>query len=119
MENNNINIPNQEEKITMEEPQKPDYYITTGRKVGDFLLGFFGVAVLSFIYTFVSSFVYSLLSSQTFSIAIWANFFVSVIILVLLAVLFFKIGRRFIAIGVISISLLPILIFGSCILLLG
>lgn len=97
--------------------QKPDYYISTGRKVTDFLMGFFGAILLSVVYTtFISTFAYSLFSSAT---SAWANLIISIVVMVLLSVLFFKIGRRFIAVGIIAISLLPILIFGSCLLLFG
>jgi hypothetical protein len=113
MEDNNTNIQNQEGKITYNNFQKPDYYTTTGKKVGDFILGFFGIIILNFIFGAVLYPLFSLANSG------WANLFISIVALVLFSVLFFKIGRRFIAVGIISMALIPILIFGSCLLLLG
>lgn len=109
MENNNMNLPNQEEKIIYNNPQEADYYTTTGKKVGDFILGFFGIVILNLIFG----------TALSFANLGWANLLISIVVFVFLLVLFFKIGRRFIAIGIISIALIPILIFGSCLLLLG
>lgn len=103
MEENKI----QNEKITYENVSRADHYAKTSQKVGDFFLGFLGSLILPFAYSLISY------------VPIWVYFFASVAILVALCILFFKIDRRFIAIGIISISLIPILVFGSCLLLLG
>ncbi|MDD5031657.1 MAG: hypothetical protein PHR36_01270 [Patescibacteria group bacterium] len=113
MENHNVNPQNQEGKIIYNNFQKPNYYTTTGKKVGDFILGFFGIIILNSILWVV---LYPLLSSRNWG---FVNLFIYLIILILLMVLFFKIDRRFIAIGIISVALIPILVFGSCLFLLG
>lgn len=109
MENNNTNLPNQEEQIIYNNPQEADYYTTTGKKVGDFILGFFGIIILNSIFATVLSFA---------SLG-WTSLLIPIVVFAFSLVLFFKIGRRFIAIGIISIALIPILLFGSCLLLLG
>lgn len=103
MEENKI----QSEKNAFENVSKDDHYTKTSQKVGDFFLGFLGSLILPFAYSLMSF------------IPIWVYFFVSVAILVASCVLFFKIGRRFIAVGIISMGLIPALIFGSCLLLLS
>lgn len=111
MENNNINIHNQEEEIIYNYPQKDYYYTTTGKRVGDFMLGFFGYIIINLILVFVFL---PLLAGFY-----WGYSFFPIVINALLLVLFFKIGRRFIAIGIISVILISILIFGSCVLTLS
>jgi len=98
---------NQIEKVTYENVSRADHYAKTSQKVGDFFLGFLGALILPFAYSLISF------------IPVFAFFIISVIILVALCILFFKVDRRFIAIGIISISLIPVLVFGSCLLLLG
>jgi len=103
MEENKI----QNERIANENVSKTNYYKKTSQKIGDFFLGFLGTLILPLMYTLIS-FIPGLL-----------YFFISVAILAALCILFFKVGRRFITIGIISAGLIPILIFGSCLLLLG
>jgi len=108
MENNNVNPQNQEGKIIYDNFQKPGYYTTTGLKVGDFMLGFFGIIILNSI---LGAVLYPLISLGG-SLGDWGfmDFIIFLIILILLSVLFFKIGRRFIAIGMISVALIPLLV---------
>jgi hypothetical protein len=116
MENNNIDFrnQNQEEKPAYVEytyQSKPSYYKNTRQKVGDFLLGFFGIIFLNFIFGIIF---YPLSVFSNFG---WQSVFISITILVLAVVIPFKIGRRFIALGVVSVALVPVLIFGSCLLM--
>lgn len=104
MENNK----KQEGKNTPSNSRKPDYYTSIGKKIGDFLLGFFGVIISYSFYTFVLNFSYYSANM------IWIILFISIVVLVVLPVTFFKMGRRFITIGIISTLLIPLLIFGSC-----
>lgn len=106
---------NKDENITYGHFEKSDYYVSSGRKAGDFLVGFFGVIILSILYTVIANFL-----SSFFSTSVWITigFLFSIISYILLTVLFFKIGRRFIAIGIISIALVPLLLFGSCMVIL-
>ena len=101
MENNNANIQNQERNIPYSSPRKSDYYTTTGKKIGDFLLGFFGIIILYSIFWAVSS-LYP-------SFGLLADLFIWIIWIVVL-ILFFKTDRRFIAKGIISGELIRILV---------
>lgn len=109
MENDNINIPSQVEKIIYDNPQKPDYYTTSKKKVIDFILGFFGVIIINAI----------ILTASLYAKIFQTGFLFSIVISIIAVVLFFKNGRRFIAVGMISISLLPLLVFGSCVFVAG
>jgi hypothetical protein len=117
MENNTPNAlptpPNQEEKISQSNPPKSGYYTRTRRKVGDFFLGFFGSMVLSLLLVVLSAF----LSSLSADYSLVSSLF-SLALSVFLIVFFFRKGRRFIAIGMISMILLPLLAFGSCLVLI-
>jgi hypothetical protein len=106
------------EEITIyDNPQELDYYISTNRKAGDFFLGFLIFIGMTLFYWFlILNFIASLFSS---AILAWGSFFVSISTVALLSTLFFKNGRRFIAIGIIATSLIPLLVFGSCILMFG
>lgn len=108
LENNNQN-----EVIVSNSELKENYYTSTGKKVGDFFLGFFGVLILNFILAFIFGFLF------IFANLYWMNLFISIAISLALIFLFFKKNRRFIAIGIIAMMLIPILVFGSCLVLLG
>ncbi len=84
------------------------YYVKTSQKVADFLIGFLGSLVLPAVYYFMMTSVFNLI----YFVFYW-------IIILAFSILFFKMGRSFIAIGIISVCLIPLLSFGSCILLLG
>lgn len=105
----------QERSNVLGNSRKPDYYTSTGNKAGDFLIGFFGVIILFFLYTTVISFAPSLFYSAGM---VWVIYFIPIAVIAVAPVIFFKIGRRFITIGIISIALIPFLVFGSCLLLL-
>lgn len=108
----------QEEKNSPSNSLKPDYYTSIWKKTGDFLLGFLGVIILFFLCTtainLASPLFYSAISDRVISGVI---LFLIVVILSLL-IIFFKIGRRFIALGMMSVLLIPFFVFGSCLLLL-
>lgn len=119
MENNDKNIQNQQETIIHDNLRKPNYYTTTGKKVGDFALGFLGTGfVASFVSTFISSLLFfpATLKNSLFSSTI--PILISIAVILSLIILSFKVGRKFIAIGIISLLLIPLLILGSCSLLL-
>ena len=88
---------------------KVDYYTKTSQKVGDFLLGLFGFVIIYFLLF--------LISVLSFGSSLFYN--IGVIIYLLSIFIFFRINRRFIAIGMLSIFILVVLIFGGCLLLLS
>ncbi len=102
--------------ISMNYESRTDYYTTPGKKVGDFLMGFFGFLALSFVGSILGSIISSF-GSNGFISSIFGIFLLFVALG--LCIFFFKIKRRFIAIGIISITLIPVLLFGSCLLLLS
>jgi hypothetical protein len=83
----------------------------------DFLIGFFGTLVCVGI---IGSIIFSSLlgisgipfPSYVSVLVVFLLFFIGAIIY------FFKIGRKFIAIGIISALVIPLLIFGACVAIL-
>jgi cobalamin biosynthesis protein CobD/CbiB len=97
---------------------KSDGYYKNGlRKFGDFLLGFFGILFVilfvSYLYVFISNTLN--ISDVLLSVIIT----VLVILAIWLLRSFFKNGRKFIAIGIISVPIIGLLVFGSCSMLLN
>lgn len=87
---------------------KNDYYTSTGRKIGDFCIGFFGIFIVA-----------SVLSTITM-LVFFNAFIVSIILLfiVVFGVIFsFKKGRRYIGIGIIASTLVPLLFLGACMIM--
>jgi hypothetical protein len=95
---------------------KSDFYTSTGKKVGDFVLGFFGIWVVIVIVSLIFAGIRSLMNIRSGFGSIM--FFVLPLILLILGLLlmglFFKMGRRYIAIGILSSSVLPLLVYGAC-----
>jgi len=87
-----------------------DYYSVVNRKTLDFLLGFIGTIFILFLFPSIS---------MTFLNSFSAMIIVFLIILVGLPIYFFNIGRRFIGIGIISVGIIGLLLFGSCFMLLS
>ena len=89
-------------------PPEPDRYSNNGNKIGDFMLGFFGIITLSVIIFFV-------LPGVAFLLSFIVPF---VLIGVILSVFFIPKSRRFIKIGIISALMMPVvffaLAFGMC-----
>jgi len=102
--------------------EKEDYYTSTGRKVGDFCIGFFGTGIalqiISGVFFLFVTFIFGNNPDQSL---IYLTLLLSIIILLALYILgiviAFKKGRRFIGIGIISTILVPLLLFGACIIL--
>jgi hypothetical protein len=113
-------ITNKQEKVISNILLKPGYYITTRRKIADFFLGFFGFAVLSWVCQLLSLYLFNKL--VVYVLPNWITYAYSglvISVILSLIIYFFKIGRKYIAIGIISLYLLPLLVVGGCLLLLG
>lgn len=87
-------------------PLKVDHYTKNSQKICDFFLGFFGVIALFLLSCLI---IYSTIPS----IHIYLVYIVSTLIYFFLAMRFFKINRRFIAIGILSMLILGLFIFIS------
>jgi len=101
---------------------KTDYYWNAeGRRIADFCLGLFGSYILV-----VAMFIFStgLFSVMEFSIAFVQLMeilmtIIPLIFLIAMIVLSFSKGRRYIGIGIISSVVLPLLLFGACLIVIG
>jgi hypothetical protein len=99
-----MNSQNKKIETKLLAPPKPDYYTTEGRKVGDFVLGFFSSELFWPIFFFIMWLLRSIL----------LGFIVTMLLMGLSIFLSFKKGRRFIAVGMIATALIFALIQGSC-----
>ena len=103
------------------QPVKRDYYKDKpGKAILDFCIGFFGVWIIGIVLPWLVFLFASLLSSPEY---LPVGFFIPALIVFLASlfgiVYFFRIGRRYIAIGIISSALLPLLIFGACLVIIA
>ena len=102
-----------------EPPLKQGYYNSAGKKVGDFFIGFLGIWVINIVAGAIISIPGALFGSFSTGPAVFGIFgwLISLAIDIALVVLAFKFGRRFIAIGILTTFLIPILILGACFLM--
>lgn len=94
-----------------------DYYTTTGKKVGDFLIGFFGIWVISGFLSFFIAIINSIVFMNNYDIQGWIagiSFVISLILYIVAIVLAFHFKRHYIAIGIISSFVVPLLLVGAC-----
>lgn len=88
-----------------------DYYTSYWKKVGDFFIGLFGAIAFS-----VASSPLLFTGSSVGSIV---SLILEIVVFVLVIHKAFKSGRKYVGIGVIFASIIPLLLFGSCLLLLS
>jgi len=95
---------------------KNDYYTTTSRKVLDFIVGFFGIITVGIAWSFFGN-----LLSMIPGFGVFGSVYMLLIPLFSIAavVASFVLKRRYIAIGMISAMLIPLLVFGACIIALS
>ena len=89
--------------------ERNDYYLEPGKKIGDFFLGFFGALMVVVIAGVIGA-----AAPGSAAISVIGN----LVLLIAGIVHFFRRGRRFIAIGMISIIIIPVLLFGACAILM-
>ena len=89
---------------------KPDYYTSVGKKVWDFFMGFFGALAVFFGALYLASSVFS--GSLLY-------YLILTLVAIIAVAWFFHVGRRFVSIGITSTVLIPLLIFGGCLLMLS
>tara|TARA_Y100000310_G_C20235723_1_gene602309 strand:- start:49 stop:354 length:306 start_codon:yes stop_codon:yes gene_type:complete len=89
-----------------------DYYINTKRKVWDFIIGFFGIWIISTIIGFLFVGIESVVRGSGMFLTL--GWILVAILAIVAIVLGFTKGRRYISIGIISSIVLPLLIFGAC-----
>jgi len=99
---------------------KEDYYAgNTGRKIGDFCIGFFGSIIISLILGGMNFLLATFLSYNYQIYSFFSIFQLFIFILFIwICVKMFKIGRKYIAFGILAIPFLAILalliLFGAC-----
>ena len=85
-----------------------DYYTNRASKIGDFCLGFFGLCLLAIVAVAIGS-------ANPAAAGWWAGV-LTVFLIVAMGgtACFFRNGRRYIAIGMISAVVVPALLVGTC-----
>jgi hypothetical protein len=100
--------------------QKADYYQNdSSKKVKDFFIGFFGVIIFElivfFIFHLLEDLIFDNVSTEIIlTIINIVQLMTPLIVLITTIIHFFKKGRRFIAVGILSTSILSLLSFGAC-----
>lgn len=83
---------------------KKDYYTSTGRKIADFLLGFIVAPIIPL---FIA-----------FGVKSGSGIGLAILLMVFGTIFAFLKNRRFLAIGMLCACLVPLLLFGACLLML-
>ncbi len=92
--------------------KEPSYYDTKGKKVSDTFIGFFGGL---FAYLVIGG-IFSTIRYSGISIAV---ILLSVVAYIVAVIGFITRGRKFIAIGLILLVVIPLIVFGGCLLVMG
>jgi hypothetical protein len=87
--------------------EREDYYRDQGKKVGDFCLGFFGACLVLIVAVAIAA---SAAGGNSWAVSLVGN----LVLLIAGIVHFFRRGRRYIAIGMMSVVLVPALLAGTC-----
>jgi hypothetical protein len=92
-----------------------DYYINNGRKIGDFFMGFFGMAGISFVLLIlIAQLGFFLLVFGGFALDLFyvVIFAIALISFVFAVVMFFRRGRKYIAIGgIVCVIVIPLFVW--------
>jgi hypothetical protein len=96
-------------------PAEPRYYKNTASKVTDFLMGFLGYPMIMF---FAQMAFGPEIPMRGSSLAGVGTALVSLALTVFFVVFAYKRGRKFIAIGILSLVIVPLIAFGSCLLVI-
>jgi len=92
-----------------------DYYgDNTGRKVGDFCMGFFGPLILFQLLQTPLLIFSSIFSSGMYTMFSSILIFVLALFLGIFFFIKFKKTRRYISMGIISSVVIPLILFGAC-----
>lgn len=107
------------ENVSLLPPLGDDYYIKKSRKVGDFCLGFFGTIIVPMVVTFLINLFDYIFNFNGEGILISLSSIGGLVAYLWLIIKFFRTGRRFISIGMLSIIIFGLLIFGGCLIFLA
>jgi hypothetical protein len=89
-----------------------EYYTTYGRKVLDVVIGFFLPVIVSILFALLS------IATSFFPAPVSILWLVSVVAYIVLIPISFIYGRRYLGIGLLMALIIPLLIFGACLLFL-
>ena len=107
-------MPEEQKQEIKKEPVDPGYYKDTGSKVADFLVGFLGYPIIVLLAQLTMG------DRLTFMRANEMGWLTSVLLLgltIVFVVFAYKRGRKFIAIGILSLLIVPLIAAGSCLLI--
>jgi len=105
-------VENLNEAYSVTKDEKQDFYANnSGRKVGDFCLGFFGLPIIGGL---VMSLSWILTEFLEFSFISWFFNVLYTALLVWAIIYVVKKKRRYVWIGLLSAIVIPLLFFGAC-----
>lgn len=95
-------------------PAAPGYYKDTGSKVTDFFIGFLGYPIAAFLIQLAMGARFSGMRGTSTD---WIASVISLGLMIFCVVYSFKRGRKFIGIGILSLTIVPLIAAGSCLLI--
>lgn len=107
------------ENVSLLPPLGDDYYMKKSRRVGDFCLGFFGTIIVPMVAVFLIGLFNYIFNFDDEGITTALASIVGLVAYIWLIIKFFRTGRRFISIGMLSIIIFGLLIFGGCLIFLA
>lgn len=106
-------MPEEQKQENKSVPADPGYYKDTGSKVTDFLVGFLGYPIL----TLMAQLAMSAWLPKQANAAYWLTGLILTILTIIFIIFAYRLGRKFIAIGILSLLIVPLIAAGSCLLI--
>jgi hypothetical protein len=113
MPENEISMAEEQKQENKSVPADPGYYKDTGSKVTDFLFGFFGYPIIMSL----AQLAFGPRRPMWSGIQTWVTAVISLVLTITFVVFAYKRGRKFLAIGIISVLIIPLIAAGSCLLI--
>lgn len=107
-------MPEEQKTENKSVPADAGYYKDTGSKVTDFLVGFLGYPIIVLLARFALT---PRLPREYAGVIAWVMGVVMMVLTIFLVVFAYKRGRKFIAIGILSLLIVPLIAAGSCLLI--
>ena len=108
-------MPEEQKTETSSVPVVQGYYKDTGSKVTDFFIGFLGYPIASLLVQLLMG---ARFPGMRGTATDWIASVLSLGLAIFCVVYAYKRGRKFIAIGILSLMIVPLIAFGGCMLVI-
>ena len=108
-------MPEEQKQENKSVPAEPGYYKDTGSKVTDFLIGFLGYPIAALLIQLALGARFPGMRANSTD---WIASVISLGLMIFCVVYSFKRGRKFIGIGILSLTIVPLIAFGGCMLVI-